>query len=84
MLLNLRALGGSQPWWLGPNERRAGMIFVGGQGHSYVFAIPPNSVHATKSRFLLEKDEVYVSIVHGTLSPVAIKQMRAASRELAV
>ncbi|KAJ3818241.1 coproporphyrinogen III oxidase [Lentinula raphanica] len=46
----------------------------GGMGQSCVFAVPTN---AGDKEFVLEKAGVNISIVHGTLPPPAIKQMRA-------
>lgn len=52
----------------------------GGSGQSCVFAVPPSpepSSSDNHSKFILEKAGVNISIVHGTLPPTAIKQMRA-------
>ncbi|KAJ3805564.1 coproporphyrinogen III oxidase [Lentinula lateritia] len=47
----------------------------GGMGQSCVFAAPTSS--GEQKEFILEKAGVNISIVHGTLPPPAIKQMRA-------
>ncbi|GAW01494.1 coproporphyrinogen iii oxidase [Lentinula edodes] len=47
----------------------------GGMGQSCVFAAPTAS--EGQKEFILEKAGVNISIVHGTLPPPAIKQMRA-------
>jgi len=51
----------------------------GGSGQSCVFSAPAatNNTSAPPSEFVLEKAGVNISIVHGTLPPPAIKQMRA-------
>jgi len=55
----------------------------GGRGQSCVFAIPPSAIPqsedgiAPTSTSVLEKAGVNISLVHGTLPPAAIKQMRA-------
>ncbi|KAH6888966.1 coproporphyrinogen III oxidase [Coprinopsis sp. MPI-PUGE-AT-0042] len=52
----------------------------GGTGRSCVFAVPPDDVATktpTEREPVLEKAGVNISIVHGTLPPAAIKQMRA-------
>ncbi|KAK7468939.1 Coproporphyrinogen-III oxidase [Stygiomarasmius scandens] len=57
----------------------------GGSGQSCVFAIPastPTDQHVHES--VLEKAGVNISIVHGTLPPPAIKQMRADHSSLPV
>ncbi|KAF9465576.1 coproporphyrinogen III oxidase [Collybia nuda] len=48
----------------------------GGTGQSCVFACPTDDVAVAQST-VLEKAGVNISIVHGTLPPAAIKQMRA-------
>ena len=56
--------------WLRPDN--------GGSGLSCVFAVPPStSAAAPPPTTILEKAGVNISIVHGTLPPAAIKQMRA-------
>ncbi|KAJ4490891.1 coproporphyrinogen III oxidase [Lentinula aciculospora] len=47
----------------------------GGMGQSCVFAAP--IIGEGQKEFILEKAGVNISIVHGTLPPTAIKQMRA-------
>jgi coproporphyrinogen III oxidase len=42
-----------------------------------VFALPPSEDGATAHNSVLEKAGVNISLVHGTLPPAAIKQMRA-------
>lgn len=48
----------------------------GGTGQSCVFACPTDDI-STTHQTVLEKAGVNISIVHGTLPPAAIKQMRA-------
>ncbi|KAJ3749598.1 coproporphyrinogen III oxidase [Lentinula detonsa] len=47
----------------------------GGMGQSCVF--PPPTITAGEKEYILEKAGVNISIVHGTLPPPAIRQMRA-------
>jgi coproporphyrinogen III oxidase len=47
----------------------------GGQGQSCVFAVPADATNAA-SPTILEKAGVNISIVHGTLPPAAVRQMR--------
>lgn len=50
----------------------------GGSGQSCVFATPPSSSDTVNAHVpILEKAGVNISIVHGSLPPAAIKQMRA-------
>lgn len=52
----------------------------GGSGQSCVFACPPvpsSQAPTQESETILEKAGVNISIVHGSLPPAAIKQMRA-------
>lgn len=49
----------------------------GGSGQSCVFATPGDVTSIASQQTILEKAGVNISIVHGTLPPAAIKQMRA-------
>ncbi|KAJ7095785.1 coproporphyrinogen III oxidase [Mycena belliarum] len=49
----------------------------GGSGQSCVFALPASDDDAPAPQSILEKAGVNISLVHGTLPPAAIKQMRA-------
>ncbi|KAL4249357.1 aerobic coproporphyrinogen-III oxidase family protein [Abortiporus biennis] len=50
----------------------------GGRGQSCVFAVPvPDGAETASQHTVLEKGGVNISIVHGTLPPQAVKQMRA-------
>ncbi|TDL19660.1 coproporphyrinogen III oxidase [Rickenella mellea] len=74
-----------------PFKRDSWTRAQGGQGQSCVFAVPPPSSQSTQKAHdqdhekeqekeketVLEKAGVNISIVHGTLPPSAIKQMRA-------
>ncbi|KAL0955194.1 hypothetical protein HGRIS_004099 [Hohenbuehelia grisea] len=63
-----------------PKFRRDSWVRAqGGTGRSCVFAVPPpsNTSSSAPSTTILEKGGVNISIVHGTLPPAAIKQMRA-------
>ncbi|KAJ6605645.1 Coproporphyrinogen oxidase [Mycena sp. CBHHK59/15] len=61
-----------------PFKRDSWIRPQGGSGQSCVFAAPPSDdAAATASETILEKAGVNISLVHGTLPPAAIKQMRA-------
>ncbi|KAJ8516408.1 hypothetical protein ONZ45_g6271 [Pleurotus djamor] len=61
-----------------PNFKRDSWIRAqGGSGQSCVFAVPPSEDSVASPATILEKGGVNISIVHGTLPPAAIKQMRA-------
>ncbi|KAJ7644203.1 coproporphyrinogen III oxidase [Roridomyces roridus] len=61
-----------------PFKRDSWVRPQGGSGQSCVFALPPSEDGAeAASQTILEKAGVNISIVHGTLPPAAIKQMRA-------
>ncbi|KAJ7259561.1 Coproporphyrinogen III oxidase [Mycena haematopus] len=61
-----------------PFKRDSWLRPQGGSGQSCVFANPPEADGASAtSTSVLEKAGVNISLVHGTLPPAAIKQMRA-------
>ncbi len=63
-----------------PFKRDSWLRAEGGMGQSCVFASPPSTDDPTSNsttETVLEKAGVNISIVHGTLPPPAIKQMRA-------
>ncbi|ESK87765.1 coproporphyrinogen iii oxidase [Moniliophthora roreri MCA 2997] len=76
IVTSLEALDPSAP----PFKRDAWIRPEGGEGQSCVFAVPPpseSSSTASTPETILEKAGVNISIVHGTLPPPAIKQMRS-------
>ena len=60
-----------------PFKRDAWLRPQGGRGLSCVFAVPVPPAGVTPPETVLEKAGVNISIVHGSLPPAAIKQMRA-------
>ncbi|KZT12245.1 coproporphyrinogen III oxidase [Laetiporus sulphureus 93-53] len=63
-----------------PFKRDSWVRAQGGRGLSCVFAVPHPTVSeaaAALQNTVLEKGGVNISIVHGTLPPAAVKQMRA-------
>ena len=60
-----------------PFKRDSWIRAQGGKGQSCVFACPPADDNAVAPTTILEKAGVNISVVHGTLPPAAIKQMRA-------
>ncbi|KAJ6585096.1 coproporphyrinogen III oxidase [Mycena capillaripes] len=61
-----------------PFKRDSWIRPQGGSGQSCVFAVPSSEEGtAAASTSILEKGGVNISLVHGTLPPAAIKQMRA-------
>jgi coproporphyrinogen III oxidase len=61
-----------------PFKRDSWLRSQGGQGRSCVFATPAlSTADADALPTILEKAGVNVSIVHGTLPPAAVRQMRA-------
>ncbi|KAJ7695665.1 Coproporphyrinogen III oxidase [Mycena rosella] len=62
-----------------PFKRDSWIRPQGGSGQSCVFALPASDDGAVAStpQSILEKAGVNISLVHGTLPPAAIKQMRA-------
>lgn len=67
----LEALDPSAPAF----KRDSWLRAQGGEGRSCVFAAPPDWPRHTPT--VLEKAGVNVSVVHGTLGPAAVRQMRA-------
>lgn len=62
-----------------PFKRDSWTRSQGGSGRSCVFAIPTEeeALKPAEQQSILEKAGVNISVVHGTLPPAAIKQMRA-------
>ncbi|KAJ7212013.1 coproporphyrinogen III oxidase [Mycena pura] len=60
-----------------PFKRDSWIRAQGGSGQSCAFAMPASEDGATAHESILEKAGVNISLVHGTLPPAAVKQMRA-------
>ncbi|KAF5344865.1 hypothetical protein D9758_011604 [Tetrapyrgos nigripes] len=65
-----------------PFKRDAWIRPQGGSGQSCVFAMPAQEDGTVAHESVLEKAGVNISIVHGTLPPPALKQMRADHKTL--